>query len=287
MMNRLRAKHWALAGAGLIAGFCTLAPAAAAGVDMYDGEWHYDLTLNIWPPLLKATYNFDLPPLLAARAPGLGGGGSVQVNPNKYLSYVQFGLAGGAEARKGNFAIFTDLMYLDLSGSTSIARTVTGPRGEVTLPFSVDGDFGAKITIWTLAPSYTVVHTDAGSLDLFGGLRYAGMNNSLKWGLSVANGVLGRSGELSETVGLWDGIVGARGEYRLSSDGIWYLPYYVDVGAGNNSNWTWQANVGVGYRFNWGSVVLSFRDLSYYQSSGKPIQSLYLQGPQLAVNFRW
>src|SRR5208283_5561691 len=74
MMNRLRAKHWALAAAGLIAGFCTLAPAAAAGVDMYDGEWHYDLTLNIWPPLLKATYNFDLPPLLAARAPGLGGG---------------------------------------------------------------------------------------------------------------------------------------------------------------------------------------------------------------------
>jgi hypothetical protein len=287
MMKRSRAKQWALAGAGLIAGFCTLAPAAAAGVDMYDGDWHYDLTLNIWPPFVKATYNFDLPPALAARAPGLGGGGSVQVNPDKYLSYVQFGFAGGAEARKGNWAIFTDLMYLKLSGSSSIGRTITGPRGDVTLPLAANGDWGANITIWTLAPSYTVARGDAGSLDLFGGLRYAGMNNSLKWGFSVDNGVLGRSGEVSETVGLWDGIVGARGEYRLSSDGIWFLPYYVDVGAGNDTNWTWQANVGVGYRFNWGSVVLSFRDLSYYQNSTKPIQSLYLQGPQLAVNFHW
>ena len=286
-MNRSRAKQRTLAGVGLIAGLCTLAPAEAAGVDMYDGDWHYDLTLNIWPPIVKGTYNFDLPPALAARAPGLGGGGSVQVSPNQYLSAVKFGLAGGAEARKGNWAIFTDLLYLDLSNSQSIGRTIRGPRGDVTLPFSANGDVDVKVTIWTLAPSYTVVRGDAGSLDLFGGLRYAGMNNSLKWGFSVDNGVLGRSGELSESTDLWDGIVGARGEYRLSSDGIWFLPYYVDVGAGNDNNWTWQGNVGVGYRFHWGSVVLSFRDLSYYQSNNKPIQSVYLQGPQLAVNFRW
>jgi hypothetical protein len=45
-----------------------------------------------------------------------------------------------------------------------------------------------------------------------------------------------------------------------------------------NSNWTLQAFSGVGYRFDWGSMVLGFRNLSYDMSAGKPVQNMRLTG---------
>ena len=65
-------------------------------------------------------------------------------------------------------------------------------------------------------------------------------------------------------------IVGVRGSAVLSSDGKWILPFEADIGAGN-SNWTSQAFAGLGYRFDWGDVVLSFRNLSYDQSGDKHV----------------
>ena len=44
------------------------------------------------------------------------------------------------------------------------------------------------------------------------------------------------SSEVSETV--WDGIVGLKGRYAFGANGQWFVPYYVDVGAGN-SKLTW------------------------------------------------
>ncbi len=99
-------------------------------------------------------------------------------------------------------------------------------------------------------------------------------------------GILPKSGSTSDSVNLYDGIVGVRGTVALSDDGKWYVPYYADIGAGN-SNWTWQAYTGVGYRFDWGSVVLGFRNLSYDMSAGKLAQNVSMTGPLLAFNWRW
>ena len=60
---------------------------------------------------------------------------------------------------------------------------------------------------------------------------------------------------------VWDGIVGVRGQVRFAG-GHWFVPYYADVGAGT-SNWTWQALLGLGYRFDWGAVTLAWRALGY------------------------
>jgi hypothetical protein len=84
-------------------------------------------------------------------------------------------------------------------------------------------------------------------------------------------------------VNLYDGIVGVRGAVALSDDGKRYVPYYADIGVGN-SNWTWQAFGGVGYRFDWGSMVLGFRNLSYEMSAGKPVQNMNLTGPILTFS---
>ena len=63
-------------------------------------------------------------------------------------------------------------------------------------------------------------------------------------------GVLDRSGGSSNKLNVWDGIVGVRGAVSLGDSGDWFLPYYLDIGVGNYSNWIWQG---------WTGGRLSFR----------------------------
>jgi len=52
---------------------------------------------------------------------------------------------------------------------------------------------------------------------------------------------------------VWDVVIGVRGHANLNRQ--WYLPYQLDIGAGQ-SDLTWQAAGGIGYRFDWGDVNL-------------------------------
>ena len=63
----------AITGAGLLA-----AGSASAGVDLYDGQWHYSLTPYAWFPNISQTLQFNTP---------LGGGKTVEVEvkPDSYL----------------------------------------------------------------------------------------------------------------------------------------------------------------------------------------------------------
>jgi hypothetical protein len=193
-------------------------------------------------------------------APG-GGSHTIDVTPNDYLSSLQFGALLAGEARKGEWAVFTDLLYMDLADLKSRVKDVTGPGGAASVPIDGDVNVGVRTTVWTLAGSYTAARSRVGTFDVLGGVRYAGMKSSLDWNFSGPNGILAKSGGSSVDVNLWDGIVGVRGAASISDDGKWYIPYYADIGTGN-SNWTWQAYTGVGYRFDWGSVVLGLRNLS-------------------------
>jgi hypothetical protein len=44
---------------------------------------------------------------------------------------------------------------------------------------------------------------------------------------------------------------------------------------------------GIGYRFDWGDLVLAFRNISYDQGGGKHLQNVSLTGPLLGVTFHW
>jgi hypothetical protein len=265
----------------------TVGTAMAADVNMWDGNWHYDFALYGWFPGIKGTFNVDLPPGVIIPPPGLNISHSANVNANDYLSALQFAAMLAGEARRGNVAILGDLIYVDASSLKSKIRHVSGPEGDVTLPVNADANFGLRTTIFTVAGSYTIDRTRLGNFDLLAGARIADLKTSLDWNFSGPDGILSQSGGTSHTENLYDGIVGARGAVALSSDGKWYLPYYADIGGGNNSNWTWQAYAGVGYRFDWGSVLVAFRNLSYNEGGGKKIENLSLTGPLIAVDWRW
>ena len=60
----------------------------------------------------------------------------------------------------------------------------------------------------------------------------------------------------------------------------------LDVGTGQ-SKLTWQGIVGVGYAFNWGSIVAAWRYLDYEFKSGSPVENLSFNGPAIGLIFRW
>jgi hypothetical protein len=64
------------------------------------------------------------------------------------------------------------------------------------------------------------------------------------------------------------------------------VPYYLDVGTGQ-SKLTWQGILGVGYAFNWGSIVGAWRYLDYEFKSGSSIENISFNGPAIGLIFRW
>lgn len=272
----LKTGPWALVTGILASG----GAASAAGVDMYDGQWHYSLTPYAWFPNIYQTLQLGTP---------LGGGKTVnvEVKPNSYLSNLDFALMGTFEARKGDWALAMDLVYNDFSGQKGKIKNVRGPEGEESLPINVDVDVDLKALIWEGIGSYTVARNPTGTLDVFGGVRYLSLKTSTDLSFSGPEGVLGRSGGNSNRINVWDGIVGVRGAVELGAGGDWFLPYYLDIGAGNYSNWTWQGWAGVGYRFDWGDLVLVYRNLSYSTSGNEILEDMRMAGPALGATFRW
>ena len=272
----LPAGSWALVTGILASG----GAASAAGVDMYDGQWHYSLTPYAWFPNIYQTIQLGTP---------LGGGKTVdiEVKPDSYLSNLDFALMGTFEARKGDWALAMDLVYNDFSGQKGKIKNVRGPEGEESLPIDVNVDVDIKSLIWEGIGSYTVARSPAGTLDVFGGVRYLSLKTSTDLSFSGPEGVIGRSGGSSNRINVWDGIVGVRGAVTLGESGDWFLPYYLDIGAGNYSNWTWQGWAGVGYRFDWGDLVLVYRNLSYSTSGNEILEDMRMAGPALGATFRW
>ena len=153
--------------------------------------------------------------------------------------------------------------------------------------FDVNLNVDIQALVWTGIGGYTVARNSSGTLDLFGGVRYLGLETSTDLSFSGPDGVLGRSGGASDKINVWDGIVGVRGAVNLGDSGDWFLPYYLDIGTGNYSNWTWQGWAGVGYRFDWGDLVLVYRNLSYSTTGDESLEDMRMAGPALGATFRW
>jgi hypothetical protein len=266
--------------AALVVGLASLASgtAAAQQVDMWDGQWHFGATGYLWLPFMYTTV--QLPPVAG------GGTPTIETQPSQYLKYVQTGALFQGTVQKGDWGIWTDLVYLNLQASPQRIRQIGLPGGDRTLPLTLQLDGGMRMAIWTLAPSYTVIHNDIGSLDVMVGLRYSSARVSLSYELTAPPTPLMRGGGFWPTTDSTDGIIGIKGMVRLSPDGKWFMPYEADVGDGNK-NWQWNAILGAGYHFHWGDVTLAVRNLTYQRTGDVSIEKVRMTGPLIGATFRW
>ena len=142
------------------------------------------------------------------------------------------------------------------------------------------------VFIGTLGGGYNLVDSDRGYLISLWG-RYFKVEVDQKVKLNRTGGPLpptSRTLRVSDTAYNWDGIVGARGQFNINDR--WYLPYYADVGTGQ-SDLTWQAMTGIGYRFKWGDVLLVYRYLDYEFDSDYLLEDLTISGPALGARFKF
>jgi hypothetical protein len=255
-----------------------LPPCATAQVA--GDPWRFAITPYLWLPTIKGDLKYGIPP-------GSGGSPEVEFGP----ADLEFALMVAGEARKGKWSIFTDYVYVNVSGEGSKITSIDFGGSAVSSSLDAGTRVSLRGSAWTLAGGYTAVDEKHLLLDVIGGFRYFRLDTEVDWQLSAAvtgSGVgqtFARSGSLSQDVDLWDGIAGVRGRLKLG-DGGWFLPYYADVGTGSSSL-TWQAMGGVGYAFSWGDIGLVYRHLFYDQDDDKLIQDFTFSGPALGASIRF
>ncbi len=263
MKNNIFGNH--LLVAVLAAALTLVAPLTANAADTYNSDdWEYNASVYMWMPSLKGETNF---------------GADFDIDFGTLLDNLKMTFMGAFEARNGGWSLFTDVVYLNVGSSES--ATIEGKFLPVDRNREVS--IGLKSWIITLAGGYNIVDSEKSRLDIIAGTRYLYIDIDL--GLKVDVGpvrIFDRSVSVSDHV--WDAIVGVKGHVNI--DANWYLPYYFDIGAGG-SDLTLQAMAGVGYKFDWGDVVLTYRYLHYDYDSDFPIANLDISGPLLGAKFRF
>ncbi|MEC5387917.1 hypothetical protein VVD49_19445 [Uliginosibacterium sp. H3] len=273
--------------AATLAGSLCMTSLPAAAQAATSGGPTYSITPYLWLPNVNGKLKYDLP-----SNPGGSSSSDVDVGPNSYLSNLTMLVMLAGEIRYEDWLLASDLVNLDFSSEKShvSAAEFGGRRISIDTSSNVQTQTKLRGTVWSLVGGRTVVKKELGTLDAFGGFRYGGIKASSDWQLSAAiNGPrtgesFAASGNVSESVTLWDAIVGVKGRLKLAER--WSIPYYVDAGTGS-SNLTWQAMLGVAYGFKWGELGLTYRHLSYDQGEDKLLQNFRFSGPALSGTFRF
>jgi hypothetical protein len=252
------------------------------GVHAEEG-WTFSLTPYIWLPNINGTLKYSIPP-------GGGARPEVDTGPNNYLENLSFALMLAGEARKDKWSIFTDLIYLDFDSEKSAVKAVNFGGDRVSTSLNTSTKSALTGAAWTVGGGYAVVQDAKHKLDVLGGVRYFGLKASSDWQLNAAlsgpNGqTFAQSGSISQREDLWDLIVGLRGRLKLG-EGAWFLPYYLDVGAGT-SKLTAQSLLGVGYAFKWGEFVGTYRYILYDMKDDGLLQDMRFAGPAIGATFRF
>ena len=246
----------------------TLLLATAAAASEADEEWEFELTPYLWTPDISG------------KTPD---GTDIDLSFNQIYKNLDMVFMGAFVARQDKWSYLVDTVYMDISDSDE-----AGDNREVIggISTNLKVDVAMKASITTLAAGYNLVNEDGMMLDVIGGARY----NWIEVDLKLDGRVTGLPMEIRRKInekdsdGVWDGIVGARGNYQFADS--WYVPYYADVGAGE-SDLTYQALAGVGYKFDWGEIAATYRYLYYDFDSHYLLDDVTIKGPLFSATFRF
>ncbi|HYQ73006.1 MAG TPA: hypothetical protein VET88_13895 [Gammaproteobacteria bacterium] len=232
-----------------------LAQPAAAADTRGDDEWQFDAAIYLWAAKMEVTpENSD----------------TIDISFSDIVDNLDMTFMGTFGARKDRWSLLADLIYMDLQDTKKGSRTI--------LNQTINGKVDAEMEAWivTLAGGYQLVDTGKYTMDLLAGGRYISVEVPLKFDVGPVKRKTSPSGHI------WDGIVGVRGKADLTDK--WYLNYYLDGGAGQNSSTTWQALGGLGYQFRNFDAAFGYRYLKWDIDSGQ-LEDLTIKGPYAGVRF--
>lgn len=263
----------------LLATLALLGPAHSAWAADSNDQWQFRASIYGWLPDVSGKTAF----------PAGSSGQSVNVDADRILSNLDGVFMGTFEARKGEWGVFTDLIYMDLGNSKSASRDISFNGRPLPLTANANLDYSLKATVWSLSGTYRALQTQELTIDALAGFRYIDLKQTIDWNVhgDLAGYALpGRSGSTSTSIGNFDGIVGFKGRYAFGSERRWFVPFYFDIGTGE-SQLTTQAIAGLGYAFDWGEVSAAWRYMGYEMQAGEPIHDISFSGPAVGVAFTW
>jgi hypothetical protein len=187
-----------------------------------------------------------------------------------------------ADARKGKWALLTEVQYAELEPTVKISQDMP--------PASVKNEINFTITMIELGAGYAVVETAKSRWELIGGARYNRHELEMDVGL---NPPVGPPIELDEDVDedWWQGFAGGRLFYSLTD--TWTFIGRGDYGYGDSDNTAVNASLSFDYRFNdWGSVLVGYRYMNFDYDNGRSGDNHYAydatqQGPLVALRIYW
>jgi hypothetical protein len=219
----------------------------AADPPQAEDDWEFSLALYLWGASINGRE---------------ASGSEIDAGFSDILNDLELAFMGMAQARKGRWAFTADVIYLDVEGSEEIAPGV---------------DIDLDLSNWVITPfaSYRLAQTEHIDFNILAGARYLYLKAEL--------GIDAVGLREEESGSNWDAIVGINGAARLTDK--WYLPYHLDIGTGE-SDLTFQAYGGIGYRFKWFDVVAAYRYLRW-DLDGKVVDNMYIHGPEVGIRFRF
>jgi hypothetical protein len=245
----------------------TLTPLPASAVESADydrideSQWHYRVTPYLWGAGLE----------------GEVGKFGRRADISKRFSDVLEGLDAGAmlafEARLGRYGVFTDLLHVSLSESTSIPT-----------PIGIDVEADAKVRASTfmLAGQYRATEDEWGYIDFVGGARYWGLSTDINISLGTLFSVDG-----SEKESWVDPVLGLKGTYHLGERTYftgWAMIGGFDVGSRFSSD----LMGALGYKLtDQSALLLAYRRLEVDYTSSDFIFDATLQGPAIGWDYRF
>jgi hypothetical protein len=253
--------------------------AQASQSEPASGGWRYGASLYGYLPTLSGT----------SSAPADSSGTPIDINAEKIVENLQFTLMGSLDAHNGRWGAFTDVVYLNFGGSKQQTRDFEIGGAGIPAGTTADIDWDLKGTVWTVAGQFRVVSNSAFTLDALAGARLLDIRTTTQWSIAGDLGPIvpaGRTGTSEAKSSLLDGIAGVKGRLWLGSSGRWFVPVYLDAGAGE-SDLTWQAATGISYAYGWGELTAVWRYLAYDMKPGESMKDLNFSGPLIGATFRW
>jgi hypothetical protein len=239
--------------------------------------WSFQAAIYAYFPTISGTSIF----------PPSGGTPIVSVDIDSILD-LKFTFMGSFEVRRGVWGGYTDLIYLDVGGSKTNTQSLA-LGGVIPGAATANVDLDLKGSLWTLAGTYRGTNTPQLTADALFGVRRLDITPKVRWQFGGNVGQIplaDRAGEREADVTNWDAIIGVKGRAAFGDGNRWFVPYYLDLGTGE-SRLTWQVMAGIGYSFGSVDLLGAWRYIKYDIKSGEALQDLTLNGPGVAVVFRW
>ena len=229
-------------------------PAESQAADQ-QSDWKFDLAFYVWMPKIEGT---------------TADGHDLEISFKDILENLDMTLMTTLGVRKGKWSVMTDVVYLHLDHSDSSNINELLKLTDVYMKALIVGPF----------VSYEILGNEKGSLQLLGGARYLWIESGLD--LKTRPPLEPEKIDASDDGYVLDGVVGIRGYLNLADR--WFMPYRMDIGTGD-TDYTWQAMGGIGYKFDKFKLLATYRYLKWEFDNDSVFKDLKVYGPMVGAKF--